>query len=453
MMNISRSSIKKVNRFNATAQKPFIKKHQGVSYVMKVATKLRISSALACALFLSGCVSVSATQKHPMESAVLNGPPVTDNRTPIDDALQCYAQRLRDAQSTTSAPLKLAVGNIKDYTGKFSELDGGNPITQGGSLMVISALGKLRGAVQLFERFDTQVAEMELGYMDQRRLGDGQIHVVNDAGTQQQVPWRPYYGGSIMETDYYIVGGITELNYNISSGGAEVRVNGIGPRVRTYTVNVAADLRIVDTKTLAVVDTTSLQKQIIGYEVGFEVFRFFSDNLVDINAGNKNQEPLQLGVRTTLEMGVMELLSTATGVSYRECLDFNRAAEPAVSPPLPPPETAAIQRHHEVRFDANSAELTPEGNQVVADAAQEALAGAGADLLVEGHTDSAGDDVYNLYLSRTRAETVVDALATYGVPRARISLAWYGQSAPAIDRGDGVSEAANRRAIIHILAE
>ncbi|MGM0833520.1 MAG: OmpA family protein [Pseudomonadota bacterium] len=421
---------------------------------MKVATKLRISSALACALFLSGCVSVSATQKHPMESAVLNGPPVTDNRTPIDDALQCYAQRLRDAQSTTSAPLKLAVGNIKDYTGKFSELDGGNPITQGGSLMVISALGKLRGAVQLFERFDTQVAEMELGYMDQRRLGDGQVHVVNDAGTQQQVPWRPYYGGSIMETDYYIVGGITELNYNISSGGAEVRVNGIGPRVRTYTVNVAADLRIVDTKTLAVVDTTSLQKQIIGYEVGFEVFRFFSDNLVDINAGNKNQEPLQLGVRTTLEMGVMELLSTATGVSYRECLDFNRSLEGAdAAQDLSTTTLANQQQNYEVRFAFDSAELTPEGEQVIENAAQNALSGVKSELLVEGHTDSSGDEVYNLYLSSARAQRVMEALVAQGVPRTRISLVWYGQSAPAIDRGDGVSEAANRRAIIHILAE
>lgn len=416
------------------------------------ANKLRASTALASALLLSGCVSVSTTKNHPLEAGVLLGPPVTDNRTPIDDALQCYAGRLRDDQQRGAGPLKLAVGNVKDYTGKFSELDGGNPITQGGSLMVISALGKLRGAVQLFERFDTQITEMELAYMDQRRLGDGQVHLVNDGGSQQQVPWRPYYGGSIMETDYYIVGGITELNYNISSGGGEARVNGVGPRARTYTINVAADLRIVDSRTLAVVDTTSLQKQIIGYEVGFEVFRFFSDNLVDINAGSKNQEPLQLGVRTTLEMGVMELLSSATGVPYRECLDLDgqsareETAQPA--PPLP-----VIERQHEVRFDLDSAELTPEGRQVVADAAQDALSGEGTDLLVEGHTDTSGDAIYNLVLSRTRAETVTQALVAQGVPSERISLAWYGQSAPAVATEDGQVEAANRRAVIHILAE
>lgn len=420
--------------------------------MLNKAKKLRASTALASALLLSGCVSVSTTQNHPLEAGVLLGPPVTDNRTPIDEALQCYAGRLRAAQRQGAGPLKLAVGNVKDYTGKFSELDGGNPITQGGSLMVISALGKLRGAVQLFERFDTQIAEMELAYMDQRRLGDGQTHVIADGGGQQQVPWRPYYGGSIMETDYYIVGGITELNYNISSGGGEARLNGVGPRARTYTINVAADLRIVDTRTLAVIDTTSLQKQIIGYEVGFEVFRFFSDNLVDINAGSKNQEPLQLGVRTTLEMGVMELLSTATGVDYRDCLDFTgQAAREEGAPPAP--TQPATERRHEVRFDLDSAELTPEGERVVADAARDALDGAGADLLVEGHTDTSGNAFYNLDLSRARAETVMQALIARGVPPARISLAWYGQSAPAVATGEGADEAANRRVVIHILAE
>ena len=422
------------------------------SSAIHFSSPLRLGAGLAAALLLSGCVSVASTQNHPMEAAVLTGPPVTDNRTPIDDALQCYAQKLRAAQQEGVSPLKLAVGNVKDYTGRFSESDGGNPITQGGSLMVISALGKLDGAVQLFERFDTQVTEMELGYMDQRRLGNGQVHVVNEAGGPREVPWQPYYGGSIMETDYYIVGGITELNYNISSGGAEMRISGVGPSARTYTVNVAADLRIVDTRTLAVIDTTSLQKQIIGYEVGFEVFRFFTDNLVDINAGSKNQEPLQLGVRTALEMGVMELLGTATQVPFRDCLDATPPA-PAPLQTAQSPASEALYPPYEVRFANNSAVITPVNAGVIQHAAEYALSGAGTGLLVKGHTDTLGDPIYNMQLSRQRAEAVVELLVTEGVPRERIDLAWQGESELAINTGDEISEAANRRAIITVLAE
>jgi len=84
--------------------------------------------------------------------------------------------------------------------------------------------------------------------MNQRYLGTGDAFTIQENGQQRQVPWKPYYGGTIIETDYFVVGGITELNYNIQSGGIEARVNGIGPQARVFTVNVAADLRIVDTQ-------------------------------------------------------------------------------------------------------------------------------------------------------------------------------------------------------------
>jgi outer membrane protein OmpA-like peptidoglycan-associated protein len=66
--------------------------------------------------------------------------------------------------------------------------------------------------------------------------------------------------------------------------------------------------------------TVSLQKQIIGQEVGAGVYRFFGNDLVDINVGNKSQEPLQLGVRTTIEHGVIELISAVAGVDGDRCL-------------------------------------------------------------------------------------------------------------------------------------
>lgn len=415
--------------------------------IVNAKTTMRLSALAASMLVISGCANISTERNHPDEAPVVTGPPVTDNITPMQEAFQCMGQRVRE---TNRPPLKMSVGNVKDYTGKFSELDGGNPITQGGSLMVISALGKLGGAVQQFERFDTQIAEMELGFMDQRRLGDGDVHVVTNNGQQQQVPWKPYYGGSIMETDYYIVGGITELNYNISSGGAEARINGIGPKARTFTVNVAADLRVVDTRSLAVVHTTSLQKQVVGYEVGFELFRFFDDELVDLNAGLKNQEPLQLAVRTTLELGVLELIGTVTNVNHQPCVNFDEPEAPTDREP--PPEPDEIEQFV-VRFDLGSAELGPEALAVIDQAAAAARNGDNPSLLLEGHTDTTAGQAFNLQLSQQRAEAVQRALVARGVPTDRISLAWYGESALAVATDDEVPEEANRRVVIHIKDE
>src|SRR5690606_7389857 len=163
----------------------------------------------------------------------------------------------------------------------------------------------------------------ELVYMDRRQLGDGSYHSIDDpnnAGEKASVPWKPYFGGSIRQSDYFIVGGITELNYNIQSGGAEIAVNQVGPKARVYTMNIAVDLRIVGTQSLMVYDTVSIEKQVTGYEVGAGVFRFFGTNLFDINVGAKNQEPLQLGVRMAIEAGVMDLVGSIAGVDPRPCM-------------------------------------------------------------------------------------------------------------------------------------
>src|SRR5690606_18361062 len=135
----------------------------------------------------------------------------------------------------------------KDYTGKYS-INEGNAITQGGALMVYSALGKMDGVVQVAERFDPTIAERELAYIDRRQLGDGDAHQLGGPDGAQRVPWLPYFGGTIRQSDYFIVGGITELNYDINSGGAEAGINQIGAKGRLYNEQVGIDLRIVDTQ-------------------------------------------------------------------------------------------------------------------------------------------------------------------------------------------------------------
>lgn len=267
---------------------------------------------------LSGCVlptSIAVQNSGNQPAGVLFSGVASRNTTPYDPIYACYKNVLAGKR------LSIAVGDIRDYTGKTSQNEGA-AVTQGGSLMAYTALGKLSPAVQLHERFDTRITDAELAYIGQRHLGDGAEHEVDDPtaeGGRRTVPWMPYLGGDVLQSEYYVVGGITELNYNIQSGGAQFALAGFGPKSRSYVMSVAVDLRIVGTQTLKVHHTVSVQKQIVGYEVGAGLFRFFGDTLVDINTGAKNQEPLQLGVRMAIEDAILQLVSGIARKSADPC--------------------------------------------------------------------------------------------------------------------------------------
>ena len=124
-------------------------------------------------LWLSGCslstIGVQTQQIAPGEAPMQIGTPVRNNVTPMEAALGCYARSLA---ASGRPPLVIGVGEIKDFTGRYS-INEGNVITQGGSLMLFSALGKLGGTVRIAERYDSTIADRELGYMERRQLGDG----------------------------------------------------------------------------------------------------------------------------------------------------------------------------------------------------------------------------------------------------------------------------------------
>ncbi|PZQ77633.1 MAG: hypothetical protein DI563_03080 [Variovorax paradoxus] len=329
----------------------------------------RIVLCATAVAIASGCTYIPQQRVAPGEVPILLGPSVRDNVTPMEGVLACFADHVA---ASARAPIVVSVGDVKDYTGKYS-INEGNAITQGGALMVYSALGKLAGAVGVAERFDPVIAERELGYADRRQLGDGMTHRLGNNGTAQVVPWMPYFGGSIHKSDYYIVGGITELNYNINSAGFDIAKNQVGPRARTFTAAVGVDLRIVDTRSLVVRRTVSLTKQFHGYEVGLNVFRFFDSDLFDVDIGSKGQEPMQLGIRTALEEGVVRLLGTVTQVDPEPCLTLR----PGSGAPLP---TAVAEKLRTVPNPEQKAAMAPAAasGQAV-NLARGAGAGAGSD--------------------------------------------------------------------------
>ncbi len=66
-------------------------------------------------------------------------------------------------------------------------------------------------------------------------------------------------------------------------------------------------------------------------------------------------------------------------------------------------------------------------------------------LLVEGHTDDVGREVYNLSLSERRALAVTNYLKTTSIESSRIITKWYGETQPIVDNNTAESRSLNRR--------
>ena len=98
-----------------------------------------------------------------------------------------------------------------------------------------------------------------------------------------------------------------------------------------------------------------------------------------------------------------------------------------------------------ILFNKNSTTLTDDAKEVLQDVAAAIL--GYSDLVVEiaGHTDTTGDAVRNLSLSKQRAEAVRDYLVEIDVPGNRLSPIGYGETAPIGDNDTDAGRAANRR--------
>jgi curli production assembly/transport component CsgG/holdfast attachment protein HfaB len=219
--------------------------------------------------------------------------PVTNNDTP-------YSQCLTELGRLPGNNLPVfAVGEVADRTGQFQQTSSNNStvVTQGATEMVMSALYKTHKA-RLVERYDLRVPLAEMKMAEQNLLGG---------------PAAPLKG-SIRGSDFVLVGALTELNYNIVSDGAQLAVSGIGGGGRTVIINVALDLRVINARTFDVAYVSTLQKQIMGYEVEANIFRFFGTSLVELNAGRIQNEPLQLGVRSVTEMAVYQIMTDFLGL-------------------------------------------------------------------------------------------------------------------------------------------
>jgi outer membrane beta-barrel protein len=98
-----------------------------------------------------------------------------------------------------------------------------------------------------------------------------------------------------------------------------------------------------------------------------------------------------------------------------------------------------------VNFEFNSAKLTPKAEGVLDRVAMSLKEWTDIRVEVAGHTDSRGDDQYNLGLSTRRAMAVLNYLAAKGVDPARMTARGYGEARPLVQERTAEDEKKNRR--------
>lgn len=70
---------------------------------------------------------------------------------------------------------------------------------------------------------------------------------------------------------------------------------------------------------------------------------------------------------------------------------------------------------------------------------------------IEGHTDSQGNEAYNLKLSRDRAQAVVDYLASHGIEDWRLHAEGFGETKPVATNKTALGRSLNRRVVIETI--
>jgi len=100
-----------------------------------------------------------------------------------------------------------------------------------------------------------------------------------------------------------------------------------------------------------------------------------------------------------------------------------------------------------IDFDFDSAKLTP---TAIAEldlliAREQDLEAKHGILELAGHTDSIGNDDYNMALSERRAQSIVDYMGSHGLPADRLIARGYGETQPMADNGTEDGRALNRR--------
>jgi len=103
-------------------------------------------------------------------------------------------------------------------------------------------------------------------------------------------------------------------------------------------------------------------------------------------------------------------------------------------------------------FDFDSDRIRPDAAKNFQELANSLTKFGNSNLLIVGHTDSQGEDAYNMNLSQRRANSASAYLQSLGVPASRISTAGRGEAEPVATNDTDAGRQLNRRVEVAIYA-
>lgn len=107
----------------------------------------------------------------------------------------------------------------------------------------------------------------------------------------------------------------------------------------------------------------------------------------------------------------------------------------------------------DINFEFGKAELLPGARQTIDPLVEVLRKEPQRNVLIEGFTDSIGNDQYNIKLSLQRANAVRDAITAKGIRADRITTKGYGEQFPVASNETPAGRQKNRRVEIIILNE
>lgn len=98
-----------------------------------------------------------------------------------------------------------------------------------------------------------------------------------------------------------------------------------------------------------------------------------------------------------------------------------------------------------INFDTDKASLKPDGKTAVDEISKVLKNDSNLKLAINGYTDNSGNDAHNLQLSKDRATAVLNAIATSGIDKSRLSAEGFGSKNPIADNNSEEGKMQNRR--------
>ena len=246
--------------------------------------------ALSVVAMLSGCAVMQST------GALDQAPELTGQMTQVKKEFDTIPA------PAAGKPVSVAVYSFQDKTGQrrpqanIASLS--TAVTQGAESFLIKALADV-GKGQWFE----VVERVGIDNLTKERLIIRQMREAYEGSNAK--PLMPMqFAGIIVE------GGIVGYDSSTTSGGAGVRIFGIGKQTQWSTDTVTVSLRAVSVNTGKVIASVTVQKTILSTADSATALKFF-DNATqsfEAEAGLTINEPGTYAVKAATELAVVELI-------------------------------------------------------------------------------------------------------------------------------------------------